>query len=95
MPKGLRFQWDSRKSLKNKGKHNVSFEEAAQVFGDSMAITIQDPDHGNDDEIREITIGQSGKNRILAVSSTERDGAIRIISARKAEKHEINQYNER
>jgi len=93
MAKGLRFEWDLRKALSNKDKHGISFEEAAEVFSDSLAITITDPDH-SDDEDREITIGQTGKHRIVVVSHTQRDGSIRIISARKADKSEVLQYNE-
>ena len=93
MPKGLRFEWDPRKALTNKDKHGVSFEEACEVFGDVLAITIPDPDHG-EEEYQEITIGQTGKLRIVVVSHTQRDGTIRIISARKADRQEINHYNE-
>jgi uncharacterized DUF497 family protein len=91
--KGLRFEWDSRKALSNKDKHGVAFEEACEVFGDALAITIPDPDHSGE-EYREVTIGQTGKQRIVVVSHTQRDGTIRIISARKADRQEINQYNE-
>ena len=93
MPRGLRFEWDPRKSLLNKQKHKIEFEEACQVFGDVLAITIPDPEH-SDQEFREITIGQTGKMRIIVVSHTQRDCSIRIISARKAEPDEILQYNE-
>ena len=64
------------------------------MFGDPMAITISDPDHGSDIELRELTIGATGKLRIVVVSHTARDGHIRIISARKAERSEIKHYNE-
>jgi uncharacterized DUF497 family protein len=75
-------------------KHGLSFEEASQVFGDTIAITIQDPDHGSEDEYREITIGTSGKLRIVVVAHITNGNLIRIISARKASSIEIQQYNE-
>jgi uncharacterized DUF497 family protein len=93
MARGLRFEWDPRKAQANLAKHGVSFEEACQVFGDPLAITILDPDHG-DDEIREVTIGQTGKHRIVVVSHTDRNGTLRIISARRADRHETTQYLE-
>jgi uncharacterized DUF497 family protein len=93
MARGLRFEWDPRKAQTNLAKHGVSFEEACQVFGDPLAITIPDPDHG-DDEIREVTIGQTGKYRIVVVSHTDRNGTLRIISARRADRHETTQYLE-
>ena len=94
MAKGLHFEWDPRNSLSNRAKHGITFEEASQVFGDKLAITISDPDHGSDDEIREMTIGSTGKMRIVVVSHISNDGIIRIISARKASSPEIRHYNE-
>ena len=93
MAKGLKFEWDPRKAQINLHKHGISFEEAATVFGDKLAITMLDPDH-SDLEIREITLGSTLKNRIVVVSHTDRSGNIRIISARRADRAEINQYNE-
>ena len=93
MAKGLKFEWDPRKAQINLQKHGISFEEAATVFGDKLAITMLDPDH-SDLEIREITLGSTLKNRIVVVSHMDRSGNIRIISARRADRDEINQYNE-
>ena len=45
----------SKKAKANLRKHGVSFEEAATVFLDPLAITFPDPDH-SDEEDREITI---------------------------------------
>jgi hypothetical protein len=41
----LKFEWDAPKSIANVRKHGVSFEEAATVFGDPLALTFADPDH--------------------------------------------------
>jgi uncharacterized DUF497 family protein len=95
MTKGLRFEWDERKALSNKAKHGIAFPEACQVFGDQLAITIPDPSHGAADELREVTIGSTGKFRIVVVSHVTDDGTIRVISARKATSQEIKFYNER
>ena len=93
MSTGLSFEWDKRKSQINREKHGISFEEAAVVFSDVNSITISDPDHSKDED-REITIGICGKFRILVVSHTDRNGHIRIISARKANRHEQLQYKQ-
>ena len=77
------FDWDPRKAAANIVKHEVSFEEASSVFGDPFATTYSDPDHSAS-EFREITIGHSIKGRLLVVAHTERDGRLRIISARRA-----------
>lgn len=39
----MEFERDTRKASANVRKHGVSFQEAATVFGDTMAITIQTP----------------------------------------------------
>jgi uncharacterized protein len=41
----MEFEWDAHKAILNLKKHNVSFEEAATVFGDPLSITVPDPDH--------------------------------------------------
>ncbi|MBZ0136358.1 MAG: BrnT family toxin [Planctomycetes bacterium] len=88
---GLEFDWDPRKSESNLRKHRVTFEEAMEVFKDPLSLTIPDVD----DEERWITIGRSLKDRILVVVFTEATDTIRIISARRATKHEQNAYEEK
>ena len=41
----MEFEWDPKKATGNARKHGVTFEEAATVFGDPLAITFEDPDH--------------------------------------------------
>jgi hypothetical protein len=84
------FSWDARKALGNLKKHGVSFEEAATVFGDSLALDWDDPEH-SELEYRCKRLGLSVFARILIVAYTPRrlkDGKeiIRIISARRAER---------
>jgi uncharacterized DUF497 family protein len=85
------YEWDPRKAQTNRRKHGVSFEEAASVFQDARAFTFDDPDH-SEDEPREITIGVSTKGRVLFLSHCDRDGRIRIVSARRATPNERKQY---
>jgi uncharacterized DUF497 family protein len=54
----MRFEWDPKKAASNLKKHGVTFQEAATVFGNPLAITFQDPDH-SDGEERQITFGLS------------------------------------
>jgi hypothetical protein len=90
----MRFEWNKLKALANKRKHGVSFEEARTVFYDDQAVQFDDPDH-LDNENRFIMIGLSFKLRVLVVSHCERNGdTIRIISARKATRHEAQYYEE-
>lgn len=90
----LKFEWDGRKAQANLAKHGVSFEEAASVFGDSLALTFDDPDHSAG-EFRLLTFGLSHKERLLVVVHAERGrNIIRIISARRATRHERDIYEQ-
>lgn len=89
----LKFAWDEAKAAANLAKHGVSFEEAATVFGDPLALTFDDPDHSSG-EHRFLTFGMSERSRVLLVVNVERGRAIRIISARKATKHERGIYEQ-
>jgi len=77
----------------------VGFEEGATVFTGSMALSISDQDHSETEE-RWITMGISGKGRLLVVMHTFRKESedvvtIRMISTRKASKSESQTYGER
>ena len=89
----LQFEWDSKKSLENKRKHGITFEEASTIFGDPLSITIHDLVHSIDED-RFITIGTSVNNNFIVVVHTDRDDIIRIISARKATRNERRQYEQ-
>lgn len=91
------FDWDSRKALSNIKKHGISFEQAAQVFLDPLAITVFDETHSSNEE-RWITLGQNTNRDLLVVShaflQTDADRSlIRIISARLATKQETRAYS--
>ena len=87
----IKFQWDPLKAVQNAQKHGITFAEASTVFGDTLAISIFDPDHSTD-EVRFITIGSSSKGIPLLVSYTEHGDIIRIISARKLTRTERKAY---
>jgi uncharacterized protein len=89
---GLCFEWDSEKARENLNKHGISFEEAATIFGDPIAITIDDLDHSTAMEDRFVTIGSTRRHLIVVVCHTDRHGTIRLISARKANRQERDQY---
>jgi uncharacterized protein len=86
----MRFQWDEKKSATNEAKHKVAFVNATLVFCDAFAIERLDQrkSYGED---RIIITGLS-RGQLLTVVYTEREEAIRIISARKASKHEREDY---
>ena len=67
--------------------------EAQGVFNDDFAITISD-DESDPAEQRFVTLGIGAKGKVLVVAYTYRGENIRIISARPAEPHERQQYEE-
>ncbi len=89
----MKFEWDKTKPATNLGKHGVSFDEAATVFLDGLALSGPDPDH-SEDESRYITFGMSSLGRLLTVPHTHRPGAIRIFSARRVTRAERKLYEE-
>ena len=91
MPDTLRFEWDPRKAAANRAKHKVSFQEAVTAFRDPLGRITDDPRH-LEDEDRYVLLGQSERQRLLAVMFTERGEAIRLISARKATRRERRNY---
>ena len=88
-----RFEWDDAKNRSNRRKHGISFEEARTAFFDENARVVPDPDH-SDDEERFVLLGLSISLRVLLVCHCYRkeDEVIRIISARKADRDELKQY---
>jgi uncharacterized DUF497 family protein len=89
----VNFEWDPNKARKNHRKHRVSFEEAATVFGDPLALTYSDPDHSASEQ-RFITMGMSSAKRVLLVAHTDRGDTLRIIDARKTTPRERKHYEE-
>ena len=84
------FEWDDEKDLSNQAKHGVSFTEASEAFFDPFNITLADPGHSVEEE-RFLLLGFA-KGKVLVISFTEREDAIRIISSRKANLKERRLY---
>ena len=87
------YEWDAKKAKANWRKHGVSFDEAASVFLDPLAVTYPDPDHSGQ-EVREITIGHSARQRVIFLCHARRGDRTRLISARKVTRRELKQYEE-
>ena len=89
----MEAEWDQDKAGANELKHGVTFEEAATVFDDPLALTGYDPDHSSEED-RFLTMGTSVAGRLLVVSHTDRDDRVRIISARTAARRERKDYED-
>ena len=86
----MEFEWDVEKARVNLAKHGVSFEHASLVFADEFRMEGVDDLIGYGEE-RWTAVGQV-QGKIYAVVYTQRGEFIRIISARRATRHEQQNY---
>ncbi len=87
----MEFEWDENKNERNKGKHDLSFDTAKDIFDDENRISFPD-DRNNYGEERWITIGKL-LEILHTVVYTLRNNIIRIISARRSKRNERELYN--
>lgn len=87
----LTFEWDENKNQSNQQKYKLSFETARYVFLDPQAK--RKPDRMINGERKERIVGKILDVVIALVVFTERNGNIRIISARRASKKERILYH--
>jgi uncharacterized DUF497 family protein len=92
------FEWDPIKAKENLRKHRISFDRAAEVLLDPLAISIFDEERSEHEE-RWVSLGKDRRGSVLILVHTflevsAEECRIRIISARKASKRETKQYEE-
>ena len=88
----MRFRFDPTKAAVNWRKHGVSLAEAEAVFHDPLALRRADPDA--EGEHRMVAVGEGSAGVLLVVVYAERDGVVRLISARRATRREARTYAE-
>ncbi len=90
----MRFEWDLRKDRSNRAKHGVGFQVAEEVFEDPFVVSSVDESSGTEE--RWLTLGMVSGRTLFVVIHTmaDIDGemVIRIISVRKATRHERTRY---
>ncbi|WP_413578481.1 BrnT family toxin [Bdellovibrio sp. HCB290] len=85
------FEWDDNKNVLNQKKHGISFEDAILIFRGEFTITYDDA-HSSNQEDRFWAIGRNHLGIIVVIFSEVVDDVIRIISARRATRSEIENY---
>ncbi len=85
----MRFEWDATKRRTNLHKHGFDFNDAESVF-DGDIVTVED-DRDDYGETRFVTLGLLWGRTVVTVH-TESDEEIRVISMRRATKHEERSY---
>jgi len=94
--KEFKFEWDYNKNRTNRNKHGIWFEEAKQIFNDPQALLLFDSENSIKED-RYILLGKTafGKFLIVVHCEREKEPIIRIISARRATRKEIEGYAKR
>ena len=88
----MRFEWDENKRQENLGKHGIDFLDVPRVFDGPMLCRMDDrADYGED---RWIGLGFLDVAVIVVVYTEPEDEVIRIISARKANRHEGSRFQQ-
>lgn len=86
----MRYTYDPKKRAANLKKHGLDFKDAAQVIESDRTVTFEDQ-RFNYDEQRFVTLGVL-RDMVVAIATAETDEEIRVISMRKAERHEKEIY---
>ena len=84
----MEFEFDGTKSERNKEKHGIDFVGAQLLWDDPERIEIPAK---TEDEPRFVVIGKIGEKH-WSVIITYRENKIRIVSARRSRKEEIEFY---
>jgi hypothetical protein len=87
----VEFERHEAKARANEKAHGIGFDLAKSVFKDPFGIERLD-DRKNYGEERFVVIGMAENHILAVIVYTEREGRIRIISARRATQHEQYDY---
>ena len=88
----MKFEWNAEKNKENISKHGIDFSDAWQLFEHPLLLWHDDRfDYGED---RYIGLGMLNNLMVVFMAFVERDiDTIRVISMRKAKKHEREKYD--
>ncbi len=85
----MRFEWDEAKRRANLKRHGFDFGDGEKIFAGETVTDLDDRfDYG---ERRFLTLGLL-KGKVVAITHTEIDEVVRLISLRKASKNEEKIY---
>ena len=88
----MQFEWDEAKNAINIRKHGIDFADVTDMFNHPMLTLLDDREvYG---EERWIGIGWMQRLVGVVVYVERHEDTIRIISARKATKHEVRRYEQ-
>ena len=85
------YEWDNGKAAENLRKHGVDFTDAIAAVEDEHRLEDIDARFEHGEERLQI-IGMSRRGILFVVVTLRDEDTCRIISARKARRHEQNRY---
>jgi uncharacterized DUF497 family protein len=88
------FVWDEAKRLKVIENHKVDFALLLDVFDDAFGVYFEDVEHSSENEIRFNLIGFAAQYGLIYVTFTHENNDIRLITAWKAEKWMVKEYEQ-
>ncbi len=86
----MEFEWDNAKAAANKAKHGVSFQDATAALRDRRIV--EELDLASDYVEERVIAYCLLEGQVLVVVYTLRGERYRIISVRKADKYEQDNY---
>ena len=88
----MKLEWDEDKNRANIRRHRIDFADVHPLFDGPMFVTLDTrKDYGED---RMIGIGLLRNAVVVVVFVEKAEDTIRLISARKAERHERERFKE-
>jgi hypothetical protein len=85
------FEWDTSKALENRRKHGIDFVDAVVAIEDPNRLEELD-DRFENGEDRTRVLGMSASKVLFVITTSRGDDTCRIISARRATRHEQDRY---
>lgn len=86
----MKFEWDEAKNLANIRLHRIDFADVPPVFDGPMVVALDTRKSYGEDRL--IGIGLLVNSVVVVVFVERTEDTIRIISARKAERHEREKF---
>jgi uncharacterized protein len=94
LPEPISFEWDNGNLPKNLQKHDVTYQEAEEIFSNDPLIVTSDTEHSLPYERRYWALGRTRSNRRLFAAFTIRDNKVSVISVRSMTEIEEEVYEE-
>ncbi len=91
----MEYTWDPKKAKKVAAEHKVEFAKIEDIFLDPYAVEFIDENHSEGDDLRFAIIGLTAEYGLIYLVFTEMTETIRFITARKAERWMVSEYEEK